>query len=742
MLNLRANPLAPARSLLRLNSVRNVFVLSHERRQRLKTQREKLQDWSEKDDARKAKKAEAEYTRKMKELRKLTSSASQHLRSQEKLRVQQLKEAKKAAAKEKGDGLDHDSNSTTDPAQDASKEAALKPLLLFASAIEIPDAILERLGLGIKYLVSKDHQNWRMVMQHLKANGGFGGLSQKDVRKFVYAIPRKDLIFVFQDIEECLTEANMPVSPKIVNTYLKALVQGNTISQARLKLLETYVEGLRAQSSKSVLSRDTYEILIEAYGKAKDMQKMDAIIVEMRSRGLAPTANVYSNVLTTCVYKNKDHKQAVQLFELMKFLAGSMAPGAREYQDIIVSYIIHDDVEKALDVYQDMLGNRLEPTQSVLVALARGCMRRTLLKQKAWDFIFEIYRRGWKPTVQTLEYMLYLAAVDGDLALARALYQQLSLTGSCSPRSFGFLMLAYSKFDTTRDGTAQIPAILLLEEGRDFRVKILDGTDLVPDLSDPRKATPFLPKQVLTSTAEVMAEASAIITHALVTELTFINTQNVNTFLDISARYGTFGEFKQAFEEFTYLDASGIPKTRIIEEEIPEIVELSEHETKVELHPSITKSPLLVQIGDMLNRHKVKRDSVTYVIALKAAARHSNYEFSQTIWQERGNFRKSDEFRQLTPAERDKQDFRFAAAMVSCLTDLKLLEDALAVVVSTEYQFKWTWNELRSLQAAASVIRHDKITSTINGITKRAQITFEGKIRRKDYKRYVMERGY
>ena len=80
--------------------------------------------------------------------------------------------------------------------------------------------------------------------------------------------------------------------------------------------------------------------------------------------------------------------------------------------------------------------------------------------------------------------------------------------------------------------------------------------------------------------------------------------------------------------------------------------------------------------------------------------------------------------------------------MVNCLTDMKLLDDALAILVSTEYQFKWTWKELLHLYAAAAEAGYDKVTKTIRGVVKRAQINFEGKIRRKDYKKYVMERGY
>ena len=159
---------------------------------------------------------------------------------------------------------------------------------------------------------------------------------------------------------------------------------------------------------------------------------------------------------------------------------------------------------------------------------------------------------------------------------------------------------------------------------------------------------------------------------------------------------------------------------------------------------SITKSPLLKDVGSNigLGNRKISRTSLSYVIALKAAARFKNYKFAQRIWSERGTFRKTSNFKDLSRSTKDALDFQFANAMVSCLTKMNLLDDTLAILLSTEYQFKWTWKELRELYQAASDIDHSDACKSIRGIAKRAQINYEGKIRRKDFKRYVMERGY
>ncbi|SGZ56175.1 CIC11C00000004321 [Sungouiella intermedia] len=226
---------------------------------------------------------------------------------------------------------------------------------LATSMVSLPESIKEKLGLAVKYLVSRENQNWSLVLHQLNDDGGLQGIPEKDVRKMVYAIPRSQLRHVFPQIESLLASSGIQLSPKIVNCYLKSMTVGNTVNETDLKTVEKYSDQLRLSSEQGKLSRDTYEVLVEAYGKAGNVEKMNDIIKEMKTFKLSPSLNVYSNVLSTVVYKTRDHKQAVQLFDLMKFLAGSMSPSTREYQDIIVSYVNNDDIEKALDLYQEMI---------------------------------------------------------------------------------------------------------------------------------------------------------------------------------------------------------------------------------------------------------------------------------------------------------------------------------------------------------------------------------------------------
>lgn len=718
---------------------RSIYVLTLEKRKKSakRNASEKLQQWADQEELRLMRQKNDEYANKLKELKQLTKSVATYVRNREARELETQKINELALPSEIKAEMAHleGPNSSEIAKFDASRAS------LSTSAIALPSSIQDRLGLAVKYLVSKDHQNWGLVLQQLEAAGGFADIPEKDIRKMVYAIPKYQLSQVFPHIESLLDQANIAMSPKIINTYIKSLILGGSLDDQQMGQVEAAVTKLRLVSKKGKLPRAAYELLIEAYGKNTNVAKMNEVILEMKELGLQLSPAVYTNVLSTCVYKTRDHKQAVQFFDLMKFLAGSMAPNTREYQDIIVSYVNNDDIERALDLYEEMIVQKLEFNQNIMVALARGCMSREQLRFKAWDFIFEIYRCDWEPTVKTLEYMLYLASKDGDLALARALYQQLNLSDATSPRSFSFLLLAYARSTIGKDISEFQPlAITVHEAGRSFRRNILEKVDLTPNMENPQQAIPYLPKITLSTPEEALAESSAVMAHALMVNPGHVNVESVTTFLNVAARMGSLDDFIDRYEEFTFLDRTGISETRtVVEPEILESVDVS----LIAEGPSATKSPIMTQVVEGRNSSfKMPRNTITYLIALKAAAKHRNYIFAQKIWTERGTYRKSSSFRALGKEQKEKLDFSFASAMVSCLTEMKLLDDALAILVSTEYQFKWTWKQLLQLYTAAAETGYDKVTKTVRGVVKRAQINYEGKIRRKDYKRYVMERGY
>lgn len=761
-------------------SVRNIFVVRSQKAKPLSKKSKvseweikqknkgRLSEWVEEDFERKAKQQEIEYARRLKELKSLTTSVSRMIRKKEQSeKLQEIPMASEITRdsekiyKALADGKDVEGHShgTISGSTDiqalefnASKHSLVTP------AINLPESIAERLGLAIKFLVSKTNQNWTLVLQQLKESGGLEGIPEKDVRKLIYCIPKEQIPQLIPELEYLLETAKIQKSSKIVNVFIDGLSSGSQVTDEKLALLERYCEYLIKINKKGKLPRETYELMIQACGKNNNIEKINTYLAEMKKNKLEPSASTFSNILSTCVYKANDHKQAVEIFDSMKFLSQKTKPNTRAYQDIIVSYVNHNNIERALDLYREMLTEGIEVNQRIMVALARGCTSRPELRYKAWDFIFDIYNNKWEPTLNTFEYMLYLSARDGDVALSRAFYSKLSESNSVSPRSFSFLLLAYSKSQVANpDEAVELPAITFHEKGRNFRRNILSDINLSPSSANTLVSLPFLPVLDLTSKQEIMAESSALWAHTLILNPHFVNAECANTFLNIAAEMGKLSDFIDRFDNSTFLDKTGLQNdTRVVIEEIPESINanietkeendsksVSEVQVKFD-ETSITKSPLLKELHGNLDytQKKVVRTSLSYVIALKAAGKHKNYKFAQRIWSERGTYRKTTNFGNLSRQIKDNLDFQFAAAMVSCLTKMNLLEDALAILLSTEYQFRWTWSELKGLYGASIEIGNDNITKTIRGVVKRAQINYEGKIRRKDFKQYVMERGY
>lgn len=611
----------------------------------------------------------------------------------------------------------------------------IAPYGLATPIFNIPQSITDRLGLALRYLVSQKNQNWLLVCHQLQLAGGLAGVLPLDLKQFIQAIPPQHLRQIVPNLEKMIHDAGHDKTNKINVYFMRALVSLSSLNDQEIEILERYGEQIRQRAKSKELPREILELMIQAYGKNSNMDAINRTVDTMKRMGLQPSPAVFSNILTTCVYKSRNHKQAVQVFDTMKFLSQKTGPDSRAYQDIIVSYVNAGDIERALDLYTEMITNKVPLNQAILVALARGCTLRPNYMFKAWDFMFQIYSMGWKPTLESYEYMLYLLSKDGDISMSRALYLRLVKSNTSSTRAFAFLLMAYSKCEI---GPIIEPALIEAHSrGRIFRNNLIADADFENEGLIP---VPFLPLIHLVTKKQVLAELSALWAHALENHRDFITVETTTTYLNIAAENGNLADFIDRYNLHTFLDTEGLPKTRLMVIEPADSQDITPAQSQYD-DKTITKSPALNQDSNAM-RLKTPRVPLTYVVALKAASNFKNYKFAQNIWVERGKYRKTTAFNKLSIQEKDKLDFQFASAMISALTKMNLLDDALAILISTEYQFKWTWAELSCLNQAASEVGNTHICKCVSAIAKRAQLKFEGKIRKKDFRRYVMQRGF
>ena len=625
----------------------------------------------------------------------------------------------------------------------------LPPSLLF------PEKINERLGLASDLLVmnqsasnvpeNAQKNRWKMLLSQLDESGGLTNLPEKDIKLLLKKIPIRFLKDLIPAIERMYHEAGLTIHYNTYYAFIRALALGNTISDLEVRVIEMYYKEIEKQKD---LKMDHYETMVAVYVKNRNKVKIEETLTLLKAKGLPLLKSIYKSILTNFVYYSKDHKRALEVFDSMKFLSEKTRPDTKVYELVIVSCMMNSDIDKGLDLYQEMMDNDVKPNQSILAALAKGCSRSKQHKYQAWNHLFQIYEHGWKPTLQTFEHMLYITARDGDVELTRALFYKMLETNSVTSTAFISLMLAYSNYKSPETRTKPF-IVSSTEGGRLFKQNILKRVKF----TKPIRGFPFLPVSRIGDSKLILAESSAIWAYTIMHNPSFVNISHVATpYLTIAYELGEFNEFKDRLDESTYLNTEGIPKVREVEiiepnedqrdkhdDDSVQIIEEDEKTTK-----DVLKSPILNQLRGSFkdNRYKAPRDSLIYLLALDAAGKFKNFEFAQEIIKERGQFRKSKMFKQLSAKEKTKQDFDFATKLVRCYINMNLLDDAYAVVLLSIGRFPWGWKQLSPLNTAAMDLGSLELAAAVRKIAISNQVKHHGKIKRDDYEKYVIKRGY
>lgn len=622
--------------------------------------------------------------------------------------------------------------------------------------LDIPDEIKERLGLLSELLVpaktsnnklpeKQVENNWKLLLSQLDQAGGLSGLSKRSVSKFFLKIPPKNLKNLIPMIENMYNKAEMSIPHPIYYMFVRSLTLGDKISDSQMQLINKYFQEISKQTDLKI---DHYETMILAYVKNNHMEKIDGILAQMKKKNIEILKMIYTSIVRGYIFYQKDHQRALDTFDSMKFLSQKTQPDEKVYTDVIVSCVMHREIERALDLYYELKDKGMNVNQNLLSTLAKGCSRLKQFKTQAWNFLFQVYDHGWVPNLQTYEHMLYIAARDGDVELTRALFYKMLQTNSVTIRAFRYLILSYSKY-VPPHRRKEKHLILLNHKGQLFRQNILQDVDF----SKPVHGFPFLPSSHIPDSKFVLAESSAIWAHTVMNNPSFLRQQTlVASYVSIALELGDFTEFKDRFDSASYLNTDGIPKVREIEIIEPRQDEPTEKATTTEEqnalsetdNNSLIRSPILNQLQQNINDNQFKapRDSYLYNLAIKAAGKFKNYGFAQEILHERGQFRKSNSFKLLSPKQQNQDDFQFAGYLVECWTNMNLLEDAYAVVLLSVDRFPWSWRELGVLNNAAMKLGSLELAEAVRKVAQVTQVKHHGKIKRQDFKTYVMKRGY
>ncbi|SJM85864.1 probable Mitochondrial group I intron splicing factor CCM1 [Zygosaccharomyces bailii] len=259
--------------------------------------------------------------------------------------------------------------------------------------------------------------------------------------------------------------------------------------------------------------------------------------------GIKPNRKNFTTVLQFYT-KMGSTKQAWDVFDTMKFLSRSHAPDVTTYNSVLHLCNKEKNYAKALDLYEEMLDNKLVPNLQTINIMARTMATASAdnissegkadsLRLLGWKYIHtleasSILNRYGTNYYFTLEAMMGLAASDGDVGLARALYFKYTTQkykelvkhwegqpdyqkiwhATLDPRLFNHLLLAYANFRSDK-----LPILLGYEKGIKLRRNILNSVDYAGRYEsddDIRVKLPMLPIIDMNQAWQIMSESRAL----------------------------------------------------------------------------------------------------------------------------------------------------------------------------------------------------------------------------------------
>ncbi|ANZ77199.1 BA75_03694T0 [Komagataella pastoris] len=686
----------PKVSVTRVISVRKVVIA---RRKLARPDNTDAKTWLMKEEQRKLRQKEQEMKQRLRELEKFkTKVQKSYMRKEDKNLVQEIE--KDLNIRTDDHNLDSDIDlvfgnlmqSEEQPKSLKSLKGASdarnnidKSVELFSFPspnLTLPEKVIHHIGPLVKHISNPENIQWGRLLLDLEKNQGFNGLSSVDITRLIQNIPKEQKYQHMSLIHEMMF--NSGISP---DRYLTDLMM---TAFSEKSYYEPLVEAFFQEYDVNGWAPTDYTFgaLIKVYSKGKKLDKINNLLNQMKLKyHKEPNKKIYTMVLQTCM-KIDDYKKTSEVFDAMKFNSVATNPDTTAFGSMILMHVLNDNVEAALDLYDNL---ETEPDETILLALARGCSSRKVLINRGWDFIIEYYKRKFPLNEKLMTVMMYLTSRDGDLSLTRAIYNTIHESRFKMNESFSMnkddgialnvLLRGYFKYSDNH--TVQ-------SKTNDAVVALRRSTLALNHFGYHPKATPFLPVNELEE-KHILPEVKAIWSYIILHYPDIVTSELVGTYLMILATRGSMSEFTKAFEELTL---------KPVVEQLDNAVEVEEEPEPSSELSDLRSTPLAIRLSSNI-QIKYHRNHDIYHIALQACINNKDIEFGQKIWQERGRFRKTPEFSTQPRKIKHNQDFEFARDMLRLLVKCNELNDACKLLLSTETQFNWEWTYVKPVYIAA-----------------------------------------
>lgn len=423
----------------------------------------------------------------------------------------------------------------------------------------LPKIIRERINddsFILSSLVDKNHQNWNGIVSRLHSSKlRLKEIPMKVLKKWLLAkcdrLSYDNIIkldkMLLERVDNDLSQFNYSMYQCLLNNLskLKPSQNQDPVFDKLKELLKRY-DQTKSKAATEIFSMDQYMLnfCIKYSSKALSFENMNYFLSKFKGDyGIVPNRENYTTIIQFYT-KLGVSKQAWDVFDTMKFLSKSHEPDTITYNSVL--HLCNKDLDyaKAIDLYQEMVDRNVQPNAQTMNVMAKTLARASAdsktsenkagsLRLLGWKYIHQLEetfhtKQAEVPFYHTLEAMMALAAYDGDVGLARALYYKYTTQkhrqlrnksinsahtrkawqNALDPRLFNYLLLAYSKFES-----GSLPILMGYEKGIRMRRNIMNSVDYTGrSFTDEgfNNQLPMLPLIDLDQPWQILAESRAL----------------------------------------------------------------------------------------------------------------------------------------------------------------------------------------------------------------------------------------
>jgi len=448
----------------------------------------------------------------------------------------------------------------------------------------------------------------------------------------------------------------------------------------------------------------SYGHLLKAYSQENDVAKAAAAFQEMQVAGIEPNLVVYTTLIQTCINR-KDLDTAWQVFNLIKLKSTATAPDQSAYALMIHACALDGETEKALDLFADMTERRgIAPSTQVYHSVVHACAVRKDYFSEAWRYAVRMQREGMELDRCALNVLVQACGRTGELTRGRLLVRHMMASGKedfvPDRLTYQNLLRCYSTCKVKQ----RKKALERQTADNDATAFIQPGRELRPEKGGFIEKIPFLDKSVLGTQREVLDEAALIVNWLREARPEIVDTQMINSYMDVCISQRFFTDLKWSYENDTENPPNPFHRpTAEAEAEAAAAAAAAAEE----------EDPLQIDFP------KLQRNIHTFNIALQGALTFRNLNFARQVWSDRMAYTKSPMYLALPKKVRDTLDFVAERRLIDTLAAAGLIGEALERirVLHEDGGIEWKWVDLRFVYACATAVEDVQTMRYIKFVT-------------------------